>query len=261
MIDTRAVAQEVQDQLHAAVQRGQDQMRKSQEQMRKSREAVADVIRTGNQLAKTVRPSIPTLPKANVHVPSLHGLADPAKLRASAQELSEHVMATQRSLADKAVKAATPMAEQFVARQRELADKAVKAATPMAEQFVARQRELADKAVKAATPMAEQFVARLTHVVGTLQDVRKPGRDRAAAPEAVSAAETVAPVETHAAVVEADTTEPTKAPAKPRAAKPRTATARTGAAKAGSRESVTGKTAPARKSAGASTSKARTLKK
>jgi hypothetical protein len=57
MIDTRAFAQEVQDQLHAAVQRGQDQMRKSQDQMRKSREAVADVIRTGNQLAKAVRPT------------------------------------------------------------------------------------------------------------------------------------------------------------------------------------------------------------
>ncbi len=71
MIDTRAVAQEVQDQLLAAVQRGQDQMRKSQDQMRKSREAVADVIRTGNQLAKAARPNIPALPKPTVRVPSL----------------------------------------------------------------------------------------------------------------------------------------------------------------------------------------------
>ena len=62
MIDTRAVAQEVQDQLLAAVHRGQAQMRKSQDQMRKSREAVTDIIRTGNQLAKAVRPSIPSLP-------------------------------------------------------------------------------------------------------------------------------------------------------------------------------------------------------
>ena len=74
MIDTRALAQEVQDQLLAAVQRGQDQMRKSQDQMRKSREAVADVIRTGNQLAKSVRPSIPTPPMPTVHVPSLSTL-------------------------------------------------------------------------------------------------------------------------------------------------------------------------------------------
>ncbi len=115
MIDTRALAQEVQDQLLAAMQRGQDQMRKSQEQMRKSREAVHDVIRTGNQLAKAVRPSMPTLPKPAVHVPSLSTLANPAKLRASAQELSEHVIATQRNLTDKAVQAATPVAEQFVA--------------------------------------------------------------------------------------------------------------------------------------------------
>ena len=92
MIDTRAVVQEVQDQLLAAMQRGQDQMRKSQdqmrksqEQMRKSREAVADVIRTGNQLAKAVRPSIPKLPMPTVHVPSLSSFRDPAKLRASAR--------------------------------------------------------------------------------------------------------------------------------------------------------------------------------
>ena len=37
-------------------------MRKSQEQMRKSQEAMAEAIRTGNELAKAVRPTIPSLP-------------------------------------------------------------------------------------------------------------------------------------------------------------------------------------------------------
>ena len=122
MIDTRALAQEVQDQLLAAVQRGQDQMRKSQDQMRKSREAVAEVIRTGNQLAKSVRPNIPTPTMPTVHVPSLSTLTHAAKLRASAQELTDHVIATQRSLTSKAVQAASPVADQVLARQRELAD-------------------------------------------------------------------------------------------------------------------------------------------
>src|SRR5215469_7147886 len=153
MIDTRAVAQEVQEQFAAAVQRGQEQMRKSREQLRKSREAVAEVIRTGNHLAKSIRPSIPTLPKPGVQVPPLSKLASPAKLRASAQELSEQFVARQRELAGKAFHAATPVAEQFVARQRELAGKAFHAATPVAEQFVARQRELAEKAFHAASPV------------------------------------------------------------------------------------------------------------
>ena len=62
MIDTRAVAQEVQDQLHAAVQRGQEQLRKSQDQVRQGREAVTGVIRSSNQRVKAVRPNIPALP-------------------------------------------------------------------------------------------------------------------------------------------------------------------------------------------------------
>ena len=40
MIDTRAVAQEVQEQLLAAVNKSQDQVRKAQEQVRKAREQV-----------------------------------------------------------------------------------------------------------------------------------------------------------------------------------------------------------------------------
>src|ERR1700722_8853122 len=98
MIDTRAVAQEVQDQLHAAVQRGQEQLRKSQDQVRQGREAVTGVIRSSNQRVKAVRPNIPALP---VHVPSLSTLPSPAKLRANAQELADQVTATRRNLTSK----------------------------------------------------------------------------------------------------------------------------------------------------------------
>ena len=142
MIDTRALAQEVQDQLHAAVQRGQDQMRKSQDQMRKSREAVAEVIRTGNQLAKAVRPSIPTPTRPAVQVRSL---AHAAKLRASAQELTDHVIATQRNLTSKALHAASPVTDQVLARQRELTDQVIARQRELTEQVIAKQRELAEQ--------------------------------------------------------------------------------------------------------------------
>ena len=55
MIDTRAVAQEVQDQLTAA-------MHKGQEQIRKGRESVTVAVRTGGQIAQAVKPSLPKLP-------------------------------------------------------------------------------------------------------------------------------------------------------------------------------------------------------
>ena len=81
MIDTRAVAQEVQDQLLAAMHRGQEQLRwsqeqlrRSQDQVRKSREAMAEAIRSGNDLAKAMRPSIPALPVPTVRIPSLSEL-------------------------------------------------------------------------------------------------------------------------------------------------------------------------------------------
>ncbi len=51
MIDTRAVAQEVQEKLLAAAHRGQEQMNKSQEQVRKGRDAVATAVKAGSELA------------------------------------------------------------------------------------------------------------------------------------------------------------------------------------------------------------------
>src|SRR5262249_12385831 len=129
MIDTRALAQEVQDQLVAAVHRGQKQLRKSQDQVRKgqdqvrrSREAVADAIRTGNERAKAVRSNIPALP---VRSPALNTLADPAKLRARSQELADQFLASQRHLADRALSGQRHLADRAVARQRNFADQAV----------------------------------------------------------------------------------------------------------------------------------------
>ena len=85
MIDTRAVAQEVQDQLNAAFQKGQ-------EQIRKGRESVTVAVRTGSHIAQAVKPSLPKLPSVQVKVPSLSDLGSPDKLRASAHELASQML-------------------------------------------------------------------------------------------------------------------------------------------------------------------------
>jgi hypothetical protein len=214
MIDTRALAQEVQDQLLAAKQRGQqqfrksqDQMRKSQDQVRKSREAVAEVIRNGNQLAKAFRPSIPALPVRTVRIPSLSTPADRAKLRASAQELADQVVATQRNIAVRALQVTSPLAEQVVATQR----------------------QLAGKALQAASPIVAERVAQLTHVVGTLPGMRRFGlADGVAAPEAVAASEAADSADIAIAEFRRPTTAAAEsAPARARASKPRTPRAST----------------------------------
>jgi hypothetical protein len=159
MIDTRAVAQEVQEQLLAAVHRGQEQLRKSQEQVRRSqeqvrkgREAVADAIRTGNQVVKAVRPSIPSLPLPSVRIPSLSEVTDRAKLRANVHELADHVAAAQRNLAE--------------------------------------------RAIQVASPLVVEGVAKLTQVVGTLHGARNSGHAGTVAPEAVTSDPAAAASET-----------------------------------------------------------------
>ena len=88
MIDTRALAQEVQDQLLAAMQRGQEQMRKSQEQMRKSQEQMRKSRERAQRAVRGRATSSgpPTsLPSPDVQHSVAEHAAEPAKLRASAR--------------------------------------------------------------------------------------------------------------------------------------------------------------------------------
>jgi hypothetical protein len=251
MIDSKAVMQEVQDQLLAIVHRGQEQVRKgqervhkSQEQVRKGREVVSGAVRTGTELAKAVRPS----------APALKSLPSPADVRARAQELAGHAVSAQR----KARHAATPYAEQALATQRNLAGKARHAAIPYTEQVLAAQRSLTGKVIevaKVATPFVAEGRARLNQVVGTLQDARRPGRATTAEPTADEQAERLVtePV--------ADATTAPKA-AKPRARSAKADGAKTGAGKSGAGTSTTAKPRTAKAASakpGASTS--RTVKK
>lgn len=246
MIDTRAIAQEVQDQVLAAMHKGHEQVRKSQEQVRKGRETVTVAIRTGNEIAKAVMPSIPALPVRSMKLPSLSELASPDKLRASAHELAGHVRASQRRLAGNAQE----VAGQVFASQRRLADNAQE----VAGQAFATQRKFTEKALHAAGPLVVQSVARLTQVADSLAPGRRNGRPEQSDALAPAVSTTVKPAQTAAgpepaatAQAERDATDaaapasPAKArtakatTAKPRTAKPRTAkatTAKPGTAKA-----------------------------
>ena len=145
MMDRRTVAQEVQGQLLAALHLGHKQLRKSQEQARKSQEqarsAVAEAVRNGNELAKVVRPSLP----------GLGGLADPARLRSSAQEF----------------------AGQVAARQRQLAGRALEVASPVADQLITAQREFAERALQVASPVVTDGLTLLTRAAATLPGLRR----------------------------------------------------------------------------------------
>lgn len=115
MVENRTFAHEVQEQLMGAVQRGQKELRKRHEQLRKGRESVNVVIRTGNELAKSVRPNISSLQGKGLHLPQF-APPSPSKLREHAQEFAGQVVATQRNLAEKALHAATPLVTDGVAR-------------------------------------------------------------------------------------------------------------------------------------------------
>src|SRR5580693_2193835 len=139
MIDTRAVAQEVQDQLVAAMHKGHEQIRKSQKQIRKSRESVNGAVRTGTHIAQAVKPSLPKLP--SVPVPDVRQFASPDKLRTGAHEFAEQVLAAQRKLTDQALASQRKLTDQALASQRKLAGHA----QDLAGQAIARRRELGGK--------------------------------------------------------------------------------------------------------------------
>ena len=143
MIDTRAVAQEVQDQLTAA-------MHKGQEQIRKGRESVTVAVRTGGQIAQAVKPSLPKLPAVPVKLPRL--ARSPARISsAPTRELASQMLATQRKLTDQAL-----------ASQRRLAGHA----QDLADQALATQRKLGDRALEVAGPFISDGVTRLAHAAG-----------------------------------------------------------------------------------------------
>lgn len=225
-MDTRAVAKEVQEQVTAAVQKSHERFRKGQDQVRKGRETVGVAVRAGNQLARAVMPSLPPLPKPEVHLPSVSDLTNPDKLRTHAHDLAGQARATQRKFAESA------------------------------GQMITTQRKLAGKAVEIATPLVTEGVSRLTQVAGSLSSSR---RGEHAGP-ARSAGVTAPRAErTSASPTAADAAEPESEPEKPATAK--ASTAKTGTAKPRTTSATTAKTSTAKpRTTRASTAKASTAK-
>jgi hypothetical protein len=252
--DSKSVVQEVQKELLAAVQRGQEQVRrgqervrKSQEQARKSRDAVVSVVRAGSELAKAVRPTRSAVPP--VHIPRA------AAVRAHAQELAGQAISAQRDFAVRARHAAGPVAERVLTAQRELAGKARQAGL---DQAAAAQRSLAERVVevaKAATPIVTEGRTRLTQFVSALQ----PGHQAAGAADA--APQEVATAATATAQPDAHTSQQPAAPEAQTAVKPRARTSRASTAKASTAKTSTAKTSTAKSSTGkSSTGKSSTAK-
>jgi len=243
MFDTRAVAQEVQDQFTAA-------MHKGHEQIRKSRESVTTAVRAGGQIADAVKPNLPKLPSVQVKLPSLSEITSPEKLRASAHELASQMLATQRKLTDQAL-----------ASQRKLASHA----QDLAEQAVSRQRKLGDRALEVAGPFITDGVAKLAQAAGTFVPSRRTEReDHAESLTRAGTAEPVAAESTDAesapaadSPVAAESATEAKAGAKPRSTRA-AGTAKTGTAKTRTAKTSTGKTADPAKTGTAKTGAAKT---
>ncbi len=223
MIDTRAVAQEVQDQLLTAFQKGH-------EQVRKGRDAATVAVRTGNQLAKAVMPSLPALPRPDLHLQPV----SPDKVRAHAHELAGQMLTRQRKFADNAQE----LAGQMLTRQRKFADNAQELASQMltrqrkfadnaqelAGQVLATQRKLAGAAIEVASPLVAEGMTRLTQVAGSLSASRRGEHAEPHPRSEVTAASTgEAPAQA------SPTAARTAARAKATAAKPSTAKARASA--------------------------------
>jgi hypothetical protein len=227
-MDTRAVAKEVQEQVAAAVQKSHERFRKGQDQVRKGRETVGVAVRAGNQLARAVMPSLPPLPKPEVHLPSVSDLTNPDKLRTHAHDLAGQARATQRKFAESA------------------------------SQMITTQRKLAGKAVEIATPLVTEGVSRLTQVAGSLSSSRRGEHAWLTRSTEVTATRAEP---TSAAPTAADTAEPEPEPEPEKPATAKASTAQASTAKPRTTRAGTAKASTSKpRTTGASTAKAGTAK-
>jgi|SRR5580700_6642689 hypothetical protein len=91
MTDTRAIGQELQNQILDAV--------------RKSQETVVEAIKTWTDTIQAITPSLPTVPA----VPLADKLPKPGELVASAYDFAEQLLATQRKFAEEVLEATAPV--------------------------------------------------------------------------------------------------------------------------------------------------------
>ncbi|MGH3405552.1 MAG: hypothetical protein ACRDRJ_24130, partial [Streptosporangiaceae bacterium] len=194
MIDTRAVGQELQEQLVGAARRGQaaarqaqEQARKAQAQVRKGQEAVTELVRTLSPHAEALRSQLPTiklpspdlskLPTPKLPAPDLSRLPTPklptpklpsrSELRSGAGEFAGQVLATQRKISEQVTQTAGPLLAQGAARvihsaetlaaQRKLPDQVTESATRVtqAAQAFAAEHKLPEQVTQSATRVTQ----------------------------------------------------------------------------------------------------------
>ncbi len=129
MIDTRAVGQELQDQVLGAA--------------RKGRERVTSTVKTVTATAQQIRPQLASLPKPNLTRPTLPTpaqvrekapalaakLPKPHQLMSGAQGLAEHARSVQRIVIEQVRTVAAPLAQQAADRLARVAQPAQQTTT------------------------------------------------------------------------------------------------------------------------------------
>lgn len=168
MIDTRAVGQELQDQVLDAA--------------RKGRERVTSTVKTVTDTAQNIRPQLASLPKPNLTMPALPipTLPTPAQLKekspalaamlpsreqlvSGAQELAGHARSVQRLFVERVRTVAVPLAHQVADRLAKIG------AQPAQSQTTTRVSEVH---VSSAAP-AKNGATKATHAT-TGQQKAKP---------------------------------------------------------------------------------------
>jgi hypothetical protein len=91
MTDTRAIGQELQEQIMDAV--------------RKSQETVVEAIKTWADTVQSITPSLPAVPA----VPFADKLPNPGELVSSAYDFAEKLLASQRKFAEDVLQATAPV--------------------------------------------------------------------------------------------------------------------------------------------------------
>jgi hypothetical protein len=157
MNETRAIGQEIQDQVLAAARKGQQR--------------VTSTVKSVTATAQLIRPQLPSLPsRPSLSRPTLNvpGLPTPAQLRERAPQLSAMVPSTEQLRAG-----AHEFAEQFLSVQRKVIDQVRSASAPLAHQadahdlagqFLSVQRKVIDQVRSVTTPLAHQAAAVFTQV-------------------------------------------------------------------------------------------------
>src|ERR1022692_1893966 len=162
MNDTRAVGQELQDQVLAAARKGQQR--------------VASTVKNVTATAQLIRPQLPSLPRPTLNPSALPTpaqirerapqlvamLPSTEQLRAGAHEFAGQLLSVQRKVVEQVRSVTTPLAQQAEAHdiagqlltvQRKVVEQVRSVTTPLAHQAAAVLGQVG-KATQKATPMA-----------------------------------------------------------------------------------------------------------